>query len=883
MGVKSIRAGLIRLFGLFPNKQREQELTDEMETNLQLHIDENLRRGMTPGGARREALLKFGGVESAKEAYRDRRSIPILENMRQDIRFALRQLRKNPGFSTTAIVMLALGIAATVSIFAFIDATLVKPLPYKDPTRLVALFETIPLCPQCPLSYPDFLDWRKLNTVFTSVELFEQNGLTLSQQTGAQQVPGARVTAGFFRTLGVVPIVGRDFTAVEDQPEASRTVLISYGAWQNRYGGQAEALGSTVMLNSAPHTIIGVLPPDFHFAMTGSTEFWTAFHSNQSCDARRGCHSIYGIARLKDGVTPDAALANVALIAKQLEAQYPDSNRGQGGTLMTLTEATIGHMRWILMILLGGAGLLLLIASVNVASLLLVRSESRRREFSVRAGLGASRARLVAQFITEGIVLVGFGALLGLLSAQWGMQLLKGMIPANVLAGMPYLQGLGWNPRVFAFAALVSLSAGIVFSVMPALRLAKIDLRAGLADGSRGSAGTVWRRMGSNLVVVELATAMVLLVGAGLLGQSLYRVLHVELGLDSNHLATLRVSAPDTSYDTNEKAVELGRRMMSDIGGVPGVTNVALTSTLPVQGGNTMWIRVVGQPYHGEHNEVTYREVTAGYFTTLKAKLVHGRYFSDAEDSSKPHVVVISEALAKKFFLGEDPIGKQIIYAPTSNDPPMEVVGVVADIREGGLDTETWPAIYVPFNQDPTSHFSVVVRTSQSETSVLPAIVRTIRQMDAGISTSDVRSLSSRINDSYSAYMRRCSAWLVGGFAAIALLLSIVGLYGVIAYSVSQRTREIGVRMALGAQPGTVYRLILREAGWLITIGVSLGLLCSIGAATLIRRMLYGVKEWDAPTLAAVAFVLAACGLLASYFPARRAASVNPIQALRAE
>jgi predicted permease len=880
--MKRMRAWMMRLAGLLRAAGRDRELADEVESNLQMNIDDNLRSGMPPEQARRNALLKLGGVEPAKEAYRDRRSIPVLENLLRDTRFAIRQLRKNPGFTCTAVLVLGLGLCASVAIFAFVDATLIKPLPYRDPGRLVGLFETVQLCPRCPLSYPDYLDWKRLNKVFSALDVFEGTGFTLRTGAGAEMVRSASVTAGFFRTLGVAPMLGRDFRAGEDSPAAAPTVILSYAAWQKRYGGDAAILGKTATLNGEAHVIVGVLPPDFHFAATGESEYWTALHTNaNSCYKQRGCHSLHGLARLRDGVSVQAADANIKLIAGELEKQYP-SNLGQGGSVIALTELEVGRIRPILIVLLCGAGLLLLIACVNVTSLVLVRAESRRREMAVRTALGGSRARLVSQFVTEAVVLVAASGALGLVSARWLMRLLISLIGPDQMAAMPFLNGLGLNLRVLAFAIAAAVAAAALFSITPAWRSFLPDLREGLAEGSRGSAGTTWQRFGAKLVVLELAIAVVLLVGAGLLGKSFYRLLHIDMGMQPEHLATLQIAEPDSIHDDNAKVVALTREITSRLASLPGVQSVGISSLLPVRGGNTMWIRVIGHPFHGEHNEVGYRQVSAGYFTTLGAKLLRGRYFSEADDASKPQVVIIDRALAEKYFPGEDPVGKQIAYSGASSTP-MQVVGIVEDIKEGPLDEATWPTLYVAFNQDPDDHFSLVVRTSKSEKALLPTLAAAIHRLDPGISTYEQRTMSDRINSTPAAYLRRGSAWLVGGFALLALLLSAAGLYGVVAYSVGRRTREIGVRMALGAQPGAVYRLILKEAAGLIAGGIAIGLVCSVAAASLLRDLLFGVHAADPETMAAVAVLLGTAALLASYVPARRAASVNPVDALRAE
>jgi macrolide transport system ATP-binding/permease protein len=411
-----------------------------------------------------------------------------------------------------------------------------------------------------------------------------------------------------------------------------------------------------------------------------------------------------------------------------------------------------------------------------------------------------------------------------------------------------------------------------------------LDMRDGLAEGGRGSAGRMWRRFGANLVVVELAIAVVLLAGAGLLGKSFYRLLHVELGFQPDHLATLGVAVPDTTYKSDELRVALARRVVSRVASLPGVKAVGLTTLMPVSyNGNTDWIRIVGKPFHGEHNEVNERDVSSDYFTALQAKLVRGRFFTDAEDASKPRVAVINETLAKQYFPGEDPIGKKFGDGDLAPNSLREIIGIVEDVREGSLDSKIWPAEYLPFNQSPDTFFALVVRTSQVEQSVLPTLSQAVRAIDPGIGIASEDTMIDRIDDSQTAYLHRSSAWLVGGFAVLALLLGVVGLYGVISYAVSQRTREIGVRMALGAPPRSVYRLILRDAGWLIAVGIAAGLICAVIAATLMHQLLFGVESWDVPTLSGVALVLGLCALCAAFVPARRAASLDPVEVLRAE
>ena len=884
--MRKLRAWVLRFRGLFLRDACERDFADELESHLQLHIDDNIRAGMSPAEARRVALMKLGGVEQAKEAYRDRATIPFLESIAQDLRFTVRQLRKNPAFTITATAMVALGIGASVAIFAFVDAALIKPLPYHNPSRLLFVTESTPDIPRAAISYPDYLDWKKLNRTFDSLDVYTQRGFVLSTTVGVEMVDGARVSDGLFKTLGVVPLLGRDFFPGEDLSEAPRAVILSYASWQKRFGGRPDIIGQPLTLNEIPHVVVGVLPQDFHFAPEENAEFWTTLHpaGGNSCETRRSCHFLEGVARLKDGVAPATALEDLSRIAKELEAQYPDSNRNQGATVTPLAEVIVGDVKPILLLLLGGAGLLLLIACINVASLLLVRAETRRRELAVRRALGATKARLVRQFVIEGVVVVLVGTIAALVSSHWAMQLLLGLIPKDMMAGMPYLNDLGLNPRVLLFGLAVAAFAAALFSLTPSIRLSTLDVREGMAEGARGSAGKVWTRIGSKLVVLELTTAMVLLVGAGLLGKSFYHVLQVGAGFNPNHLITMRLRAPFSAYEKDEQALALQRKLLAEIKHLPGVTSVALTDILPLTfNGNTDWIRFVGRAYGGEHNEVIERAVSPEYFTTLEAKLLRGRTFTDAEDLGKPQVVVVNQTLAKKYFPGEDPIGQR--FGGTTLDPKSikEIIGIVDDIREGTLESEIWPAYYYSLNQQPEVRYVVVARTSLPEQSVMPAVADTIRRIDPRITISNQTTMTARVNDAPTVYLRRSSTWLVGGFAAMALLLGVVGLYGVIAYSVSQRTREIGVRIALGAQRGMVYRLILKEAGALTLAGIVIGTACAILAASFMRKLLFGTPPWDLTTLLCVAAVLGGSALLASFLPARRAASVDPITALRAE
>ncbi|MGH9729536.1 MAG: ABC transporter permease [Candidatus Acidiferrales bacterium] len=819
-----------------------------------------------------------------------------MNSLLQDIRYALRMLRKSPGFTTVAVITLALGIGATVAIFGFVDSALIRPLPYPDLSRLMAVFKTTQLGSQhAGYSYPDYLDLQCFNTVFASIAAYDSGSFVLSDAGNIHLVNSAGVTPDFFRVLGVTPVLGRDFdarAADEDLQAAPSTVILSYAAWQKWFGGRPDVLGKTVTFieGRQSYTVIGVLPRGFQFAPAGTADFWTTLHpyAGDACYTSRGCMAMGVIARLKDGVTRQQALGDVRAIAAQEAREYPDPDKKRGANIDPLSQWILGDIRPILLALLAGAGLLLLIAYVNVTGLLVARSEKRRREFAVRGVLGAGRGRLIQQFVTEGFVMVAVSGALGFVAAIFARQLLLKLIPADMLDSMPYLSGTFWNWHVTVFVTVLVLIACTLFAVTPVLRLPFANLRAGLMEGSGGAPGKAWRHLGARLVVVELATTMVLLAGAGLLGKSLYRLLHVDLGFVPSHLATLGIGDPGSKYSSDDQKIALEREVISRLQNLPGVVGVGTARDLPVGGVGSTQIGFVARPSLGVNNEVGHQVVSAGYLlSVLKTTLLKGRYINENDNANAPLVAIINQTLARRYFPDGDPLDKQFYYHAhdikrEASQPPIQIVGVIADMKDYALDSKTTPVIYTPFEQW-TQPYSIVVRTSQQAASVLPSLIATIHKIDHAILTGSGATMPEIIQDSSAAYWHRASAWLAGGFAVLALVLSVVGLYGVIAYSVSQRTREIGIRMALGAQRSSVYRLILKEAGWLTLFGILLGLACSVVTATLMHGLLFGVQPWDVSTLGVVAGTLAASALLASYIPARRATRVDPMVALRYE
>ena len=867
---------------LFHRDRFRSDLDEEMRFHREQVEAELIADGVSPGSAHTAAARQFGNATSLREeshhviAFR-------WETVLQDLRYTMRQLHHRPGFSITAIAILAIGMGVSVAIFAFVDAALVQPLPYAAPNRLMDVAESGTSVARTNLSRADYEDWKRFNHSFASLDVYGGSGYLLRTPSGSEPVPAARVSDGFFRTLGVKPMLGRDFLPGEDRPGGEKIVMLTYGMWVKRFGSRNDVVGQSLILDGTTYTIIGVLAREFEFAPRATAEFYVPLLNKNGCEQRRSCHNLFGVGRLRDGVTVQAARDEMKGIAAQLAIQYPGSNKGQGAALQPLSEMIEGPLRPIMLTLFAASGLLLLIASVNVASLLLVRSESRRREIAVRGALGATPSRLSRQFVTEALLLGVVGTLAGMLVANGAMHGLTSLIPKTMAQNLPFLWRVGMHWRSTLYAISVAILATGLLAITPIFRLSFLDVRDALSDGNRSAAGRFWSRLGANLVVVELSLAVILLAGAGLLSKSFYRLLHVDAGFDTTHLATFQLVAP-TSYAKTEQKVALFRDVHRRLSALPGVVSVGISSDLPIQCNcNTDWIRIVGKPFHGEHNEVNERDVTPGYLPTLKAQLIRGRFFTEDDDASKSLKIVINQTLAEKYFPGEDPIGKKIGNGDLDPKTMREIIGVVGNVREGGLDEELWPTEYEAMYQGPDNFVAVAVRTAGDEKAILPTLIKAIHEIDPTLGTYGEITMADQMNSTQSALIHRTAMWLVDGFAGIALLLGVVGLYGVVAYSVGQRTREIGVRMALGAQRSTVYGMVMRQAGWLTAAGVGIGVACAIGAATLAGKLLFGVAAWDIPTLAMVSLVLAAASLAASFLPAHRAASVNPTEALRTE
>jgi len=808
-----------------------------------------------------------------------------MNGLLQDIQYGVRVLLRRPGFTIVAALVLALTIGANVAIFCFIETALLRPLPYRDPQQLVKIWDSrkAEVYSRFEASYPDYLDWKQQNQAFTALAAYSGGGNGILDGTdGPQMVPVGSVSDNFFQTLGVAPLFGRVFRPGEDLESAPRYVVLSYGFWQRRFGGRRDILGQSLTLNSRPRTIIGVLPKNFHFAPMGDNDLYVTLHASGGMKTRRNLHWLHPVGRLKPGVSLHQAQGMMNTLAANLEKQYPDSNQELRTVVVPLSELITGQIKPILMVLLVAVGLLLLIACANIANLLLARSATRAKEFAIRSALGARRWRVVRQLIVEGTLLATVGTAAGILFAIVATRWMIHTLPKQAIQSMPYLKDASVEPGLLLFAAGLDLLTALLFSLPPALGLSA-PLNNALKEGGPPSAAGSWRKVGSSLVVAEVAISAVLLVGSGLLLKSLYRLLNVDTGFTVSKLTTFYVFPDINRYSTQDKALVLHDKLVDALRSVPGVSSVGATSTPPIVGGNTSLLRVVGAPLTPLAYEANSRDIDSGYFSTLQAKLRAGRYFDVRDNMNAPKVIIINETLAKIAFGDQDPVGKQIVFTYSPQEKPREVVGVVADVHEGLLSDPDKPAIYTPSAQGSDSIFAIVVRSDLDRATLWPELENAVHQVDPGIVLFQMQTMEDLIAQSPAAMMHRYPAWLVSIFAVSALLLGVVGLYGVVSYSVSQRTHEIGVRIALGAPRGSVLRLILVNGARLAAIGIAAGVAGAVLAGYCLRSVLFGVKPWDVATLIVVAAILSAICVLASYVPAHRAARLDPVKALRYE
>jgi putative ABC transport system permease protein len=800
-----------------------------------------------------------------------------METLSQDIRYGIRMLFKNPGFTVVAVVALALGIGANAAIFSVVNTVLLRPLPYDDPDRLMVLRETkLPQFPEFSVSPGNFLDWQKQNTVFEKIAAIQGAAFNLSGAGEPERFRGARISAGLFEMLGVKPAQGRAFLDEEDQAGHNNVVILSQGLWKRRFGGDPNILGQGITLNATSYTVIGIMPPDFGLP-DRETDMWTpvAFSAQQA--QQHGAHYISVIGRLKPGVTVDQAQMEMSGIAGRLAEQYPDSNTGWDVKISPMQEYDVRDMKSALLVLLGAVALVLLIACANVTNLLLARATARQKEVAIRTALGASRWRIARQLLTESVLLSIVGGGVGLLLAVWGMGSLLALAPQD----LPRVKDVALDSRALGFTLLVTLLTGVIFGLAPALQASKPNLNETLKEGGRGSTGG-HHRVRSSLVISEVALALVLLVCAGLMIRSFLRLQQVSPGFNPSNALAVAVSLPGKKYPEGDQQAAFFTQLVEKVAALPTVQAVGVTQSLPIQSDYVLGFNIQGRPPDppGEDVSTNYYAVSPDYFKAMGIPLLRGRLFTELDRKDAPRVAVINETMAKKFFPDEDPIGKHI---NVTNGPERfrEIVGIVSDVKQYGLDQPTTAQTYEPYLQTPFSGMTLIVRTEGNPTNLSAAIRDQVLAVDKDQPVSRIRPLDQIVSDSVS--KQRFSMTLLGVFAVLALILAAVGLYGVMSYAVTQRTHEIGIRMALGASAGDVLRLVVGQGMMLALIGIGIGLIASFGLTRVMASLLFGVSATDPMTFIAISVVLAGVTLVACAVPARRALKVDPMIALRYE
>jgi putative ABC transport system permease protein len=820
-----------------------------------------------------------------------------MQTLRQDLRYSVRTLAKTPGFIAVAVITLALGIGANTAIFSVVNAVLLRPLPYKDPGSLVA-FRSLNLQSgeNFGVSPADYLDWRQQTQSFEQIALYTFGSFSFKDTEHPEQVPGARVSTNFFQTLGVEPHLGRSFTAEEGQLNGPSAVVLSYKLWQRRFGGDRSIIGKTIesydpfassQRSSTPGasaktvnagtTVIGVMPPDFKFP--SYIELWTPLALDGGEMKYRASRYMQVVGRLKSGQTLQSAQAEMKTIAGRLESQYPKDDKGWTIQLVSLREHLVRDTKLPLLILLGAVGFVLLIACANVANLLLARAASRRREIAVRLALGASRWQLMQQLLVESLLLAFFGGAFGLLLASWGVSVFVGLLPqygAYRAPGDIHIDG-----TVLFFTLIVTTLTGLIFGLVPGWQSSRPAVNQWLKEGTRGGGEGRQLRVRNGLVVAEIGFAMVLLVGAGLLLNSFARLRSVDLGYDSRGVLSMWVTAPVEQYRDAESKARFYQQMLDEIARVPGVQGVTLTSSVPL-GGIGFPFNIEGHPLAGGDANTRYSAISANYFQVLRAKMRAGREFDGHDDLKAPAVMIVNETMARQYFSGTDPLGQRISLNYLNRKVVSEIVGVVADLKQDELGAAVKPEVFVPFSQQPWFSQALLIRANESE---LAAVKKNVQRAIWNVDRNQVASAGGTLDQELKEMIAepRLYTILLGTFAVLALLLSAVGIYGVMAYSVAQRTQEIGVRMALGAQMTDVLRLVLRKGLTLSLVGVAIGLAGAYALTRLMAGLLFGVKATDPLTFFSVAGVLLIVALLACYLPARRATKVDPLVALRYE
>jgi putative ABC transport system permease protein len=886
MSLRKLRASISRLAGLFQKDRRERDLSDEFESHLALHIEENLKRGMTPEEARRQALIRLGGVEPAKEIYRDRRGVPVFETAWQDFRYSLRTLRKNLAFTLVAVVTLALGVGANTAIFSVVKAVLLNQLPYRQPERLVALGEddSGEKRPET-IGYATAYDWRRLNHSFESMSLYRDATAAIEGQGEPDLLTGLRVNYDFFDTLGIQMHLGRTFLPEEDRPDRRFEIILSHGLWMRRFGGDPNVLGRVIRLNESSFTVVGVLPAGFRtLEIPGSPGYPEMFeplgYDLSQPFACRDCQHLHLIARVKPGITAGQAQADLKAIMGNLVLQYPASYPSNATVaFMTLQTYLVGRVSTALWVLLGAVGFVLLIACANVANLMLARATRRAKEIALRAALGAGRARIVRQLITESLVLALAGGLAGIALAWMGTGALASRGPKEI----PRVSEIRMDTVVLLFGLAASLVTGVLFGLAPALRSSRVDLNDALKDLGKITESRSRFGLRNVLVAAELAIAFVLVVGAGLLGRSFLNLMNVDAGYDPHNVLTLGTFAYGARYEKPDAELAYYKQAMDRFRRTPGVESVAMASNLPLLSFDRDGFHVRERATNpSEDPSADTYSVSPDYFRVMKIPLKRGRVFTDQDGPNSPKVAVISENCTRRMFPQQDPIGKQIQLGGRNDSKPwITIVGVVGDVRQYGLDKAPDMEAYIAQAQNMSHLFSMVARTTIDPRNLEGAARAAFFAADPTLPVFRVQPMEAYVRSSLAE--RSFTLLLIALFGALALALAAVGIYGLISYSVTLRTREVGIRMAFGAERSDVLAMVLRQGLALVGIGLAVGFAASLALTRLLTSLLFQVRPTDLATSALVALLLAAVALLASYLPARRAASVDPMIALRYE
>jgi len=878
-----------RTRALFRHNEVETELDEELRFHFDKQVEKYMRSGMTEEEAKRRTRIDFGGHEQVKEDCREARGTAFVELTLQDTKYAFRQLLTNKTFSLVMIVTLALSIGANSAIFSVINGVLLKRLPYSQPDRLVRIFLSSREYPKFPLNPFDFLDFRARNHSFSSIAAFTRGDVQLSGDGEPERLNGFGITSGYFRVLGLQPQLGREFDFQAEIPGNGLQVILSDRLWRSRFGADPNIIGRKVTMNMQPFTVIGVMPAgtehpgnEYHAVAYGeSVDVWWPF-SFAGNPNQRGSHFIEGIGRLKDDVSHERARAELNAIMNQIAREHGSENSGWTVLVVPLYTELVGTSRQLLLVLLGSVGIVLLIACANAANLLMVRASARQREIAVRLAMGAPRSRVVRQLLTESLLISFTGGALGLALAYGGVRALVSLLPAD----FPRAHDIHVSGPVLAFTLLVSFITGILFGLAPALQASRTDPKEGLQKSGRTStASRNQGRLRNALVIAEVSLASVLLIGAGLMLRTFLNLIHLNPGFQQDHLLTASLSLPHAQYKTNEQTAQFFQRLTSSLNALPGVESAGAGSDLPWTGydENAGGFTIEGKKQANQEYHARYHMATPGYFSAMGIPLLEGRFFTEADKKDAPQALIINHTMAEQYWPHEDVIGKRMTFqdVPKKDSDWMTVVGVVGDVKDQPNSPGAEPAFWWSEFQVAQSDMSIAIRTHSDPRQVIDGLRDAVHRLDPELAVADIKLMDSVVDTSVST--PRFTFVLVGLFAALAILLAAIGAYGVIAYTVSQRTSEFGLRVALGAQRSDLLRMVLFQSAKLAVPGTILGLLLALSLGRVMQNLIYGVSAADPAILFSVVLLVLTVALIASYLPARRASRSDPMVTLRAE